>query len=58
MYELSEAVFENLEIDETKCEKYARDASQIKIEISYKGSLESCTYDSMISHLLEQVRLH
>ena len=57
MYELSESVFENLEIDDTKCEKYSRDASQIKIEISYKGSLELCTYDSIISHLLEQVRL-
>lgn len=56
VYELSESVFESLEIDDAKCEKYSRDATQIKIELSYKGQLESCNYDKIISHLLEQVQ--
>ena len=37
-----------IDVDETKCQKYRRDGSQIKIVINYKASLETCEYDKYI----------
>jgi hypothetical protein len=48
-------VFDELDIDETKCLKYRRDASQIKIAINFKADLSVCEYERYIGHLLEHV---
>ena len=47
-FTLTEDVFNALEVDETKCQKHRRDASQIKIVINYKSNLEACEYDKYI----------
>lgn len=54
-FELPESVFNAIEIDESKCQKYRKDSSQIKIVINYKASLEGCEYDKYIQHLLEHI---
>lgn len=47
-FELPESVFNALDIDDTKCQKYRRDSSQVKIVINYKANLEVCDYDKYI----------
>ena len=54
-FELTEAVFDAIDIDESKCQKYRKDSTQIKIVINYKASFETCEYDKYIQHLLEHV---
>ena len=54
-FELTETVFNQIDIDETKCQKYRKDSSQIKIVINYKSSLEVCEYDKYIKHVLEHI---
>lgn len=48
-------MFNAIDIDETKCQKYRKDSTQIKVVINYKASLESCEYDKYIQHLLEHI---
>ena len=47
-FELDESIFNAIDIDETKCQKYRKDSTQIKIVINYKASLETCEYDKYI----------
>ena len=47
-YEMDEELFEKIEVDETKCQSFRKDASQIKIGISYKAQLETCEFDRHI----------
>ena len=47
-FEVTESVFNKIEIDETKCQKYRKDSHQIKIIINYKANLETCEYDRYI----------
>ena len=54
-FELPESVFNAIDIDESKCQKYRKDSSQIKIVINYKANLETCEYDKYISHLIEHI---
>lgn len=54
-FELPESVFNAIDIDESKCQKYRKDSSQIKIVINYKASLETCEYDRYIAHLIEHI---
>ena len=54
-FELPESVFNALDIDDTKCQKYRRDSSQVKIVINYKANLEVCDYDKYIQHLLDHI---
>jgi len=54
-FNLCEEVFNAIDIDETKCQKYRKDSTQIKIVINYKSSLETCEYDKYIQHLLDHI---
>ena len=54
-FTVPETVFAAIDIDQTKCQKYRRDSSQIKVVINYKSSLESCEYDKYIQHLLDHI---
>lgn len=54
-FEIDEAVFNAIDIDETKCQKYRKDSTQIKVIINYKAGLETCEYDKYIQHLLEHI---
>ena len=55
-YEVDEELFEKIEVDETKCQNFRKDASQIKIGISYKANLETCEFDKHIQHLLDHLK--
>ena len=54
-FELDESIFNAIDIDESKCQKYRKDSTQIKICINYKATLETCEYDKYIQHLLEHI---
>lgn len=47
-FEIDEKIFNDIDIDESKCQKFRRDSTQIKIVINYKASLETCEYDRHI----------
>ena len=52
---MGQQLFNAIDIDESKCLKYRRDASQIKLAITYKSDLATCDYDKYILHLLEHL---
>ena len=54
-FQIEQAVFESLDLDDSKCLKFRRDASMIKLAISYKADLATCYYDKYIQHLLEHI---
>ena len=54
-FELPESVFNAIDVDDSKCQKYRKDSTQMKIVINYKSNLETCEYDKYISHLLEHI---
>lgn len=47
-FDLPEAIFAKLDIDESKCMNFCKDSNQIKIAISYKQPLATCEYDKHI----------
>jgi hypothetical protein len=55
-FDLEQETFERIQIDDQKCLSCKRDASQIKIALSYPQSLATCEYDRHITHLLDHIK--
>ena len=54
-FRVTQKVFEAIDIDESKCMQFRKDAIQVKLAINYKANLESCEYDKYIQHLLDHI---